>query len=46
MTVHRFIASIDVAGRTMSHVARVEVNVDLPPGTFTPEPSISPGSGR
>jgi hypothetical protein len=43
---HRYIASTDVAGRTIFQVERVEVNVEPPPDSFTLEPSTSPGSGR
>ena len=43
---HRYIASTDVAGRTIFQVERVEVNIELPPDTFTLEPSTSPGSGK
>lgn len=43
---HRYIASTDVAGRTIFQVERVEINVDLPPDTFTLQPSTSPGSGK
>lgn len=43
---HRYVASTDVAGRTVFQVERVEVNVELPPDTFTLEPSTSPGSAR
>jgi hypothetical protein len=32
---HRYIASTDMAGRTIFQVERVEVNVELPPETFT-----------
>lgn len=37
---------LNVAGRTISQVQRVEVNVELPPDTFTLKPSTSPSSGR
>jgi hypothetical protein len=43
---HRYIASTDVAGRTIFQVERVEVDAELPPDTFTLEPFTSPGSGR
>ena len=42
----RSIAARIVAGRTIFQMERVEVNVELPPETFTLEPSTSPGSGR
>ena len=38
MRVPRVCASTDVAGRTIFQVERVEVNVELPPDTFTLEP--------
>ena len=43
---HRYITSAEPAGRTIVQVERVEVNVELPPDTFTLQPSTSPGSGK
>ena len=43
---HRYIASTDVAGRTIFQVERVEVNVELPPDTFTLGPSTASGPGK
>ena len=43
---HRYVESNDQMGRTIYEVERVEVGIELPAGTFTLEPSTSPGSGK
>ena len=43
---HRYIASTDVAGRTIFQVERVEIGVELPPDTFTIETSATSGRGK
>jgi hypothetical protein len=41
-----YMVSTEIGGRTIFQVERVEANVELPPDSFTLEPSTSPGSGR
>jgi CubicO group peptidase (beta-lactamase class C family) len=43
---HSYMASTDVAGRTIFQVERVEVNVELPPDTFTLQPLAASSGGR
>jgi hypothetical protein len=42
---YRCIESIDMGGRTIYQVERVEVGVELTPDTFTLEPSTASGRG-
>jgi hypothetical protein len=45
MTVHVSLTIVR-GDEVIFQVERVEVNVELPPDTFTLKPSTSPGSGK
>jgi hypothetical protein len=43
---HRYIVFTETGGRVIFQVERVEIGVDLPPGTFTVQPSAGSGRGK
>ncbi len=43
---HHYIASTEMAGRTIFQVERVEVGATLAPDTFTLQPSTESGRGK
>jgi hypothetical protein len=43
---HSFIESNEMTGRAIYQVERVEVDVDLPPDTFTLQPSAASGQAQ